>query len=157
MYAQKAFLYQRTRRGGTVKKACEKYLRDDIPCGIHGCSICSEFSESSSSSMPLLSSKEDGTGMLCIVDYRVVLEQLAFIEAPAVVNLVFTQTVVNFIKQQNMNIYRRLEICLDMKEKHFYQFFNEFHAQVSSAKPAFVDGSVFAGSSLLLLQFFLIL
>lgn len=149
MYAQKDYLYRRTRRGGTVKFCREKYLREDIPCGISFCQKCSNSSDLHPRKLPLLKSGKYDRSVICIVDYKVIVEQMAFIESPEVVNMLFPQTVVQYIKKHNVNLYRRLKICLDDSNKQFYQFFNEFHVDVSSNKAAYIDDDSFIRKGLI--------
>lgn len=37
---QSSSFIRKTRRGGVMKVVREKYLRNDIPCGIHNCTVC---------------------------------------------------------------------------------------------------------------------
>ena len=148
MFAHRNFIFKRTRQGGTVRCCCEKYLRDDIPCGISFCKECSSFNGQHNSNSTLLSSQTNYTGMICILDYRVVLQQIAFVEAQEVVDFIVPQSVTDYLKVHNINLYRRLVNCLENKQKRFFQFFNEFHAGIPSNKPAFADELTYLSTGL---------
>ena len=139
MFTHRNFIFKRTRQGGTVRCCREKYLREDIPCGIGFCKECSSFNGQHNSESTLLSSQTYYTGMICILDYRVVLQQIAFVEAQEVVDFVVPQSVTDYLKIHNINLYRRLLNCLEQKEKRFFQFFNEFHVGIPSNKATFTD------------------
>ena len=148
MFSRRTFGYRRTKQGATVRCCHEKYLREDIPCGINFCLNCSYFSDIPDQSSPLISSKENYSGMICIVDYRVVLEQIAFLESPSVVDFVFPQTIVSFLKNHHTGLYRRLITCFETKSKGFYQFLNEFHVGVQPTPTSTGDSAEYLSGGL---------
>ena len=147
MFTHRNYLYKRTRQGGTVRCCRESYLREEIPCGLSFCAECAAFSDSTSNT--LLSTKVNSTGMLCILDYRTILNQLAFVEAPDVVDVIIPQSVVDYIKVHDVNIYRRINECLDNKDKRFFEFFNEFHIKTSCVNSHLTDDSTYLSNGLI--------
>ena len=108
----------------------EHYLRDDIPCGIIGCTVCPEHSPQQnrldirrpSSPLPLSS--------LFIVDTNVVLHQLDLLQSRCglfdQLNLVFLQTVIDEVQHQDARTHTRLLSLLQSHPRAF-AFSNEHH------------------------------
>ena len=154
MFARQDYIFRISRKGGTVRFCREKYLREDIPCGLSFCPEHIDYEDSQHTQPTLLKNDDNFNGILGIIDHRVILEQIAFLESPYVVDLVVPQTVVDYLKLKNPSLYRRLSVCLETPSKQFFQFFNEFHVGISLDKSSYEDESEYISQGFILLLFF---
>ncbi|EFC50676.1 exosome complex exonuclease RRP44 [Naegleria gruberi] len=102
---------KQTRKGNVVKVVREHYLRDDIGTGVG-------------------SSLQEDASCFIIPDTNVVLHQITILEHPSITNAIILQTVLNEVRNQNYNIYKRIRTLIEDKSgKHFYVFSNEHHRE----------------------------
>lgn len=143
MIVSKIF-HKKTRRGNVIKIIREHYLRDDVGCGIHECSLgrsekkfcvdpddldkktCKISTENLSNSSVSSSSVVDKSHII-VIDTNVALHQMDVLEDVAIKNVIVPQTVVEELKHRNPPAYKKLKEVLSDEEKHFYYFHNEFH------------------------------
>eukprot|EP00741_Cyanophora_paradoxa_P002860 tig00000640_g2776.t1 len=119
MQINKAFA-KRTRKGNVVKVVREHYLRDDIYCGVQGCSDCKNET-------PKLNATANAYVLL---DTNVIIHQMDVVEnLPAGTNVIVLQTVLQETKNLNMSTYNRLRTALGDAAKHFHLFSNEHHRE----------------------------
>ncbi|KAF0975975.1 hypothetical protein FDP41_005302 [Naegleria fowleri] len=102
---------KQTRKGNVVKVVREHYLRDDIGTGVGKV-------------------LEENAECYIIPDTNVVLHQITILEHRSIKNAIILETVLNEVKNQNINIYKRIRTLIDDKDgKHFYVFSNEHHKE----------------------------
>ncbi|KAF0686146.1 Aste57867_22111 [Aphanomyces stellatus] len=125
-------------KSGKVKRIVrERYLRDDIACGITACSLCNHDDDEmlpTTHAIPLNLSPQATTYLLLTVD--VVLHQMDVLEHSACTelsNVVVLETVAEEVKRKDMGIYRRLRALLK-SDRQFYVFANEHHRDTYVAK-----------------------
>ena len=97
MLASKTFV-KKTKKGAVVKVVREHYLRDDVYCGVIGCSLCKQ-QQAALERCPVVASDLCQYPHLVLPDTNIVLHQTDFLEDVAVRNAVILQTVlqeVNF-------------------------------------------------------------
>lgn len=123
MLTSKTFV-KKTKRGNVLKVTREHYLRDDVWCGVDGCTTCSQTD-------PVLTPASTATFIL--PDTNVFLHQIDFLEDPVIDNVIVTQVVLQEVKHQNPGIYKRLRDIVANKKRKFYVFSNEHR------KETFVD------------------
>ena len=125
MLASKTFV-RKTRKGAVLKVVREHYLRDDVWCGVKGCTLCKQQA-------PVLESCPIMESDLCthphylLPDTNVVLHQMDFLEDPAVTNVILLQIVLQKVKHQNLGVYKRIRDVIGNPAKKFYVFANEHH------------------------------
>ncbi|ETV87152.1 hypothetical protein H257_02135 [Aphanomyces astaci] len=128
-------------KNGKVKRIVrERYLRDDIACGITACSLCCHDDDDSLEEQPhrhgndLNLSPQAAQYLLLTVD--VVLRQMDVLEYSSCTelsNIIILETVAEQVKRKDMSIYRRLH-ALIKSDRHFYVFANEHHRDTYVAK-----------------------
>ncbi|KAH8115063.1 hypothetical protein DFH11DRAFT_1508069 [Phellopilus nigrolimitatus] len=100
--------FKKTARGKVVKVLRERYLRDDVACGIEGCSACNE---ASGTRLPALG--ESGhrlypTGHFVLPDTNVFLHQMDVIESGLLTPpIVLLQTVLEEVRHRSLPLYSR--------------------------------------------------
>ena len=124
----------------------ERYLRDDVPCGIANCSLCSI-------SPSLVSTGNDSTnqyytspppapvlpasgafghslfpsGHLILPDTNVVLGQMDLLESSLLdAPIILLQTVMEEVRHRSLPLYSRLKALIKADDKKVFVFYNEF-------------------------------
>lgn len=140
MLRSKAFT-KITKKGAVVKVVKEHYLRDDIPCGLKGCSLgCNDSIKITSEDdrpgqLVLLLDPFDedcqllnlGNNYLLIPDTNIFLHHMDVIETKSFCNIVVLQTVLEEVRNRSPSIYQRVRALVNRPEKRFFVFSNEHH------------------------------
>lgn len=93
MLASKTFV-KKTKKGAVVKVVREHYLRDDVWCGVIGCTLCKQQDKPPViERSPLVVSNVCPYPHLILPDTNVALHQTDFLEDAAITNAVILQTV----------------------------------------------------------------
>ncbi|KAI8050851.1 hypothetical protein BDF22DRAFT_693710 [Syncephalis plumigaleata] len=134
MLRSKAHVH-RNKKGNVVKVVKEHYLRDDIWCSSKVCKVCiyttatsgASSSSNTTSPGPILSAVPDTTQRYpmphyCLPDTNVFINQIDFIEHPALRNVIVLQTVL-----EESPVYNRLRAVISDPSRQFYVFSNEHH------------------------------
>ncbi|KAH8115103.1 hypothetical protein DFH11DRAFT_1726540 [Phellopilus nigrolimitatus] len=106
--------FKKTARGKVVKVLRERYLRDDVACGIEGCSACNE---ASGTCLPALG--ESGhrlypTGHFVLPDTNVFLHQMDVIESGLFTPpIVLLQTVLEEVRHRSLPLHSRLGVLFN--------------------------------------------
>ncbi|PBJ74085.1 exosome complex exonuclease RRP44 isoform X1 [Trypanosoma cruzi] len=110
-------------RGHTGRRGGSGVTRNDIGCGIVGCSLCASAvcGERGPCVVP--------TSLIIIPDTNVVLHNMNALEDAQVQNIVFLSTVVSEVQNRNKGIYARLQRLLGEERKQCYVFSNDRHEQ----------------------------
>jgi exosome complex exonuclease DIS3/RRP44 len=125
MLKSKSF-FRTTRKGNVVKVVREHYLRDDITCGVPDCRLCRNVvPKEERDNNPQLFNRLQNTENYIIPDTNVILHQTDLMENSALTNLIMLQTVLEEVKHQNMNIYKRIREAIQDESRHIYVFNNE--------------------------------
>ena len=90
MLASKTFV-RKTKKGAVVKVVREHYLRDDVCCGVTGCSFCKQ--QAVLDACPIVASELCSYPHFLLPDTNVVLHQTDFLEDAGVTNAIIVQTV----------------------------------------------------------------
>lgn len=139
--------YKLTRRGRIIKTVKERYLRDDIACGIPDCALCSRNVEEPMANKSVTASEIVGTttnndqvhlstepqdNTILIIDTNVVLHQIDVLEAAnsGMTDVVILQTVLDETKGRNYQIYRRLHALINNSARRFVPFANMNHSEI---------------------------
>ncbi|KAF7306440.1 Exosome complex exonuclease dis3 [Mycena indigotica] len=124
--------YKKTARGKVIKVLRERYLRDDIGCGIQGCGDCEN---STSDPLPFTGDTQHNAypdGHYILPDTNVFLHQMDLMESslfrPPIVLL---QTVMEEVRHRSIPLYNRLKALIRMDEKRIWVFYNEFRSETA--------------------------
>ncbi|KAJ2121337.1 hypothetical protein IW147_004365 [Coemansia sp. RSA 720] len=91
--------FRRSKRQGLTMSVTERYMRNDIPCGLHGCRVCTMNAELARKGVPLL---DDTRGQILVPDASAVSRFIALFEQEdELKNLVFCQTVIDALDRRN--------------------------------------------------------
>ncbi|KAL5510957.1 hypothetical protein ACEPAG_3676 [Sanghuangporus baumii] len=140
--AQRKF-FRKTARGKVVKVIRERYLRDDVACGIESCAICSISSASPSPGdmrveQPLLPANGAldhslfPSGHFVLPDTNVILHQMDLLESSSFTPpIVLLQTVLEEVRHRSLPLYSRLKALMKVDEKRVWVFYNEFRSETA--------------------------
>ncbi|KDN36458.1 hypothetical protein RSAG8_10850, partial [Rhizoctonia solani AG-8 WAC10335] len=127
--------YKKTARGKVLKVLRERYVRDDIQCGIEKCETCYSFTEGDASPLSStgdLTHAQFPTGHFIIPDTNVFLHQMDLIESPLFTPpIIILQTVLDEVRHRSLPLHSRLKGLIASEDKQIYVFYNEFHAQTA--------------------------
>ncbi|KAJ3937450.1 MAG: RNB-domain-containing protein [Lentinula lateritia] len=124
--------FKKTARGKVVKVLRERYLRDDVACGIEGCRECStEISRL----LPLSGSLEHDlfpNGHYILPDTNVFLAQMDLIES-SLFNppMILLQTVLEEVRHRSLPLYNRLKALTKSEDKQIWVFYNEYRSETA--------------------------
>lgn len=118
MLQSKSFA-RKTKQGKVVKVVREHYLRDDIYCGSHSCTVCDTKAARLSTYAPTI----------LIFDTNVVLNQIDLLENTAIDNVVILSVVLEEVKNKNLAVYNRVRAICSNNLRNFFVFSNEYHRE----------------------------
>ena len=102
MLASKTFV-KKTKKGAVVKVVREHYLRDDVWCGVIGCTLCKQQERA-----PVIERCPIVVSHLCqyphvlLPDTNVALHQTDFLEDAAITNVIVLQTVLQEVSKVSL-------------------------------------------------------
>ncbi|KAJ1349420.1 exosome catalytic subunit dis3 [Parelaphostrongylus tenuis] len=116
-------------RNRCLLRAVERYLRDDLSCGLHRCGPCSSLANNNLGKGP------NGNENLLvpgnhaiIVDAETLMRFIDIFDSDLFQNIIITQDVWEFVKQKSTQTYKKLvKIVLEDKDPRFFVFMSEFH------------------------------
>ncbi|KAF9529933.1 hypothetical protein CPB83DRAFT_925381 [Crepidotus variabilis] len=121
--------FKKTAKGKVFKVLRERYLRDDVSCGIDGCKICHDtplpsYGDKNHSSFP--------DGHFLLPDTNVFLSQMDLIESPLFgPPIILLQTVMEEVRHRSLPLYNRLKALTRMEDKKVWVFYNEFRSETA--------------------------
>ncbi|KAF9654049.1 RNB-domain-containing protein [Thelephora ganbajun] len=124
--------FKKTARGKVIKVLRERYLRNDVGCGISGCKTCTQPAQILLPSGGSAESKLFLNGHFIIPDTNVFLAQMDLMESnlfnPPVILL---QTVLEEVRHRSLPLYNRLRALVKSDDKRIWVFYNEFHSETA--------------------------
>ncbi|KAF9243101.1 hypothetical protein BU15DRAFT_86519 [Melanogaster broomeanus] len=124
--------FKKTARGKVIKVIRERYLRDDVYCGIGDCRACTGAVGTVLPSSGDLSHKHFPNGHYVLPDTNIFLSQMDLIESsffsPPIILL---QTVMEEVRHRSLPLYNRLKALLKMDDKKVWVFYNEFRSETA--------------------------
>ncbi|QRV85273.1 exosome complex exonuclease DIS3/RRP44 [Ceratobasidium sp. AG-Ba] len=129
--------YKKTARGKVMKVIRERYVRDDISCGIDDCQNCALFTHSDGQAEKLpptgdLTHSKYPSGHFIVPDTNVFLHQMDLLESPLFKPpIILLQTVLEEVRHRSLPLHARLKGLVASEDKRMYVFYNEFHAQTA--------------------------
>ncbi|TFK73064.1 RNB-domain-containing protein, partial [Pluteus cervinus] len=124
--------FKKTARGKVIKVLRERYLRDDVGCGIENCSSCRDSSEGSLPYPGALNHPTYPNGHFLLPDTNVFLNQMDLFEHdkfnPPIILL---QTVLEEVRHRSLPLHNRLKALTNADGKHVWIFYNEFQSETA--------------------------
>lgn len=121
--------FKKTARGKVIKVLRERYLRDDVGCGIQNCSSCDN---STADTLPFSGDTQHKSfpeGHFVLPDTNVFLSQMDLLESalfkPPIILL---QTVMEEVRHRSIPLYNRLKALVRMDDKRVWVFYNEYRS-----------------------------
>ncbi|KAK6018644.1 RNB-like protein [Ostertagia ostertagi] len=116
-------------RNRCLRRTVERYLRDDLSCGLHSCEPCSPLGNNTLGRKP---NKDENTliksNHAVIVDSEVFMRFIDIFDSNLFQNVIITQNVWEFVKQKSINAYKKLnKFVYEDKDPRFSVFMSEFH------------------------------
>ncbi|KZP33106.1 RNB-domain-containing protein [Athelia psychrophila] len=123
--------FKKTARGKVIKVLRERYLRDDVTCGIGSCSVCAS---TTAEDLPALGQVHElfPNGHFLLPDTNVFLNQMDLMES-ALFNppIILLQTVLEEVRHRSLPLYNRLKAITKMEEKKVWIFYNEYRSETA--------------------------
>ncbi|KIK69027.1 hypothetical protein GYMLUDRAFT_35068 [Collybiopsis luxurians FD-317 M1] len=124
--------FKKTAKGKVVKVLRERYLRDDVACGIEGCRECS-------TTVPVLlpfagsfEHKLFPNGHFVLPDTNVFLAQMDLIESNLFdPPMILLQTVIEEVRHRSLPLYNRLQALTKSEDKRIWVFYNEYRSETA--------------------------
>jgi exosome complex exonuclease DIS3/RRP44 len=121
--------FKKTARGKVIKVLRERYLRDDVGCGIQNCTACDN---SMADTLPFSGDTQHKSfpeGHFVLPDTNVFLSQMDLMESalfkPPIILL---QTVMEEVRHRSIPLYNRLKALVRMDDKRVWVFYNEYRS-----------------------------
>ncbi|KAI4518003.1 RNB-domain-containing protein [Schizophyllum commune Loenen D] len=131
---QRKFL-KKTARGKVIKVLRERYLRDDVSCGIENCTACDCIH-----GLPASGDKTHSAfpeGHFIIPDTNVFLSQMDLMESDLFTTpIILLQTVMEEVRHRSMPLYNRLKALTIMDGKQIWVFYNEYRSETAVVREA---------------------
>jgi len=109
----------------------ERYLRDDVGCGIEGCGICPATTEEILPASGDRQHKVFPKGHFVLPDTNVFLAQMDLIESNLFTPpIILLQTVIEEVRHRSLPLYNRLKAIVKTEEKRVWVFYNEYRSSV---------------------------
>ncbi|KAI9566793.1 hypothetical protein HD554DRAFT_2024795 [Boletus coccyginus] len=124
--------FKKTSRGKVIKVIRERYLRDDIYCGIIACRICAGAVNPVLPAAGDSSHKQFTTGHYVLLDTNIFLSQMDLMESPSFTPpIVLLQTVLEEVRHRSLPLYNRLKALVKADDKKIWVFYNEFRSETA--------------------------
>ncbi|KAF9448203.1 RNB-domain-containing protein [Macrolepiota fuliginosa MF-IS2] len=123
--------FKKTARGKVIKVLRERYLRDDVACGIQNCIACHS---SLDSTLPVAGAPHPlfPDGHFVLPDTNVFLSQMDLVESPLFAPpIILLQTVMEEVRHRSLPLYNRLKALTKMDEKKIWVFYNEYRSETA--------------------------
>ncbi|QRW26270.1 exosome complex exonuclease DIS3/RRP44 [Rhizoctonia solani] len=125
---------QKDSEGKVLKVLRERYVRDDIQCGIESVNYYN-FTEAHKSPLAPagdLTHTQFPNGHFIIPDTNVILHQMDLVESPLFnPPIILLQTVIDEVRHRSLPLHSRLKGLIASEDKQIYVFYNEFHVQTA--------------------------
>ncbi|KAJ8597115.1 RNB-domain-containing protein [Rhizopogon salebrosus TDB-379] len=124
--------FKKTARGKVMKVLRERYLRDDISCGVNGCRACNSTAQTVLPRSGDTTHKLFPTGHYILPDTNVFLAQMDLIESSYFTTpIIVLQTVMEEVRHRSLPLYSRLKALTTTDEQKVWVFYNEFRSETA--------------------------
>ncbi|EKM74947.1 hypothetical protein AGABI1DRAFT_80468 [Agaricus bisporus var. burnettii JB137-S8] len=123
--------FKKTARGKVIKVLRERYLRDDVSCGIRGCIACHSSLEHS---LPASGAPHPSfpNGHFVLPDTNIFLSQMDLMEATLFTPpIILLQTVMEEVRHRSLALYNRLKALTKTDDKKIWVFYNEYRSETA--------------------------
>ncbi|KAH8092215.1 RNB-domain-containing protein [Cristinia sonorae] len=124
--------FKKTARGKVIKVLRERYLRDDVSCGIQRCGLCTSDVEAT---LPPLGTQDHKTllfGHYVVPDTNVFLAQMDLMESPLFTTpIILLQTVMEEVRHRSLPLFNRLKALVNADDKRVWVFYNEYRSETA--------------------------
>ncbi|KAH9977177.1 hypothetical protein BGW80DRAFT_1443481 [Lactifluus volemus] len=136
VFTQRKF-FKKTARGKVVKVIRERYLRDDVSCGIEKCRECVSTPRPHLPFSGAVDHKLFPNGHFVLPDTNVFLAQMDLMESNCFkAPVILLQTVLEEVRHRSLPLYNRLKALMKSDEKHTWMFYNEFRSETAVIREA---------------------
>lgn len=109
----------------------ERYLRQDVSCGIDRCALCPSTTEEVLPATGDVEHKLFPNGHFVLPDTNVFLAQMDLIESNLFTPpIILLQTVIEEVRHRSLPLYNRLKAVIKTEEKRVWVFYNEYRSYV---------------------------
>ncbi|KAH9911776.1 RNB-domain-containing protein [Epithele typhae] len=124
--------FKKTARGKVIKVLRERYLRDDVACGIHSCGICTSDKDVVLPSSGSLGHPSFPDGHFIIPDTNIFLGQMDLMESSSFnPPTILLQTVMEEVRHRSLPLYNRLKALVKADDKKIWVFYNEYRSETA--------------------------
>nr|ODO01078.1 exosome complex exonuclease DIS3/RRP44 [Cryptococcus depauperatus CBS 7855] len=129
---------RKTVSGKVINVLRERYVRDDIPCGLEGCYLCSKLAEYRG---VLPKSGYQGhlkfgqTGHWLVIDTNIILHQMDLLVAlPPTLPLLIPSTTIRETRHRSLPLYNRLRQLLQDQDRLVWVWWNEERRETATVR-----------------------
>ncbi|EIW76973.1 RNB-domain-containing protein [Coniophora puteana RWD-64-598 SS2] len=124
--------FKKTARGKVIKVLRERYLREDVYCGITGCRTCTTAEGEGLPHSGERDHKAFPKGHYVLPDTNVFLSQMDLIESPLFTPpIIVLQTVMEEVRHLSLPLYNRLKALIKTDDKDVWVFYNEYRSETA--------------------------
>ncbi|KAL4068784.1 hypothetical protein V8B97DRAFT_1972058 [Scleroderma yunnanense] len=124
--------FKKTARGKVIKVLRERYLRDDIYCGVIGCRLCTDAAGTVLPASGDTTHKDFPFGHYILPDTNIFLTQMDLFESPHFSPpIIILQTVMEEVRHRSLPLYNRLKALIKSDDKNVWVFYNEFRSETA--------------------------
>ncbi|PBK71312.1 RNB-domain-containing protein [Armillaria solidipes] len=122
--------FKKTARGKVIKVLRERYLRDDVGCGVQSCAECP-----GETVLPLDTRLQHTLfpgGHFILPDTNVFLSQMDLVESEMFTTpMILLQTVIEEVRHRSLPLYNRLKTLIKTDSKRIWVFYNEYRMETA--------------------------
>lgn len=124
--------FKKTARGKVIKVLRERYLRDDIYCGVIGCRLCADAAGTVLPTSGDMTHKDFPSGHFILPDTNIFLTQMDLFESPQFSPpVIILQTVMEEVRHRSLPLYNRLKALIKSDDRNVWVFYNEFRSETA--------------------------
>ncbi|KAF9456707.1 RNB-domain-containing protein [Collybia nuda] len=124
--------FKKTARGKVIKVLRERYLRDDVGCGVQNCSTCPGSSDDVLPAYGDTRHQSYPDGHFILPDTNVFLSQMDLVESNLFTPpIILLQTVIEEVRHRSLPLYNRLKALIKTDGKRIWVFYNEYRSETA--------------------------
>ncbi|KAI0076851.1 RNB-domain-containing protein [Panus rudis PR-1116 ss-1] len=124
--------FKKTARGKVIKVLRERYLRDDVGCGIENCSLCEADRHPLLPASGAYQHSAFPNGHYIVPDTNVFLSQMDLMESSSFSpHIILLQTVIEEVRHRSLPLHNRLKALIKADDKNVWVFYNEYQSETA--------------------------
>jgi exosome complex exonuclease DIS3/RRP44 len=124
--------FKKTAKGKVIKVLRERYLRNDVSCGIQACRECEPESLTALPMIGEMGHPSFVDGHFVLPDTNVFLSQMDLVESPLFTPpIILLQTVIEEVRHRSLPLYNRLKALTRMDDKKIWTFYNGYRSETA--------------------------